>query len=185
MRTLSIVGALVATALFLPFLASNALARPAAPVLGPGAVIEMHKSLLAAIDRGDAEKAASFVDAKGGDVKSSAFAKPSLFLIDAHGLPVAARDLTDSRNAIAELAKASKDGGPEWSSKIVSVQADCGTPELSCVVLEFERTSGVEGGERRYLSTSVVRWTNDGFKLVHWHVSPANGDTARAVLASR
>lgn len=177
----------------LPLLAASAAAlavtllaaRPAAPAFGPGAVLEMHRALFKAIDSGDAEKAAALVDSGGENDKSAAFASPSVYLVDATGLPVAAHNLEETRALLAQLARASRDGGPEWSTTIQRSQADCNASDLSCVVLEIERSRGVKGGVRRYRSTSAVRWTEGGFRLVHWHVSPADEPTARAIADVR
>lgn len=181
MRPLSLLAVSAAAALAVTLLA----ARPAAPAFGPGAVLEMHRALFKAIDSGDAEKAAALVDSSGENSKSPAFASPSVYLVDANGLPVSARNLEETRALLAQLARASRDGGPEWSTTIQRSQADCGSPDLSCVVLELERSRGVKGGVRHYRSTSLVRWTDAGFRLVHWHVSPADEPTARAIADAR
>lgn len=161
-------------------------ARPAAPApavpFGPGAVIEMHTQLLGALDRGDGEKAASLL-VSGAENDDPVWNQPSLFLDDERGLPASATTLASAKELLAKRARASKDGGPEWSTKIVRQQADCRSEGVTGVVLELERSRGVKGGVFHYRSTSLVRWTKDGFRLVHWHVSPADEETARAIAA--
>lgn len=178
MRLVPLVAALASAALVVTSLAM----RPAPPApFGPGEVIRMHTQLLDALDRGDAEKAASFVNAGVGANDDEVWTQPSLYLVDERGLPVSATTLESSRAVLGKLARASQDGGPQWSTRILRQQADCRADGIVGVVLELERSRGVKGGVLHYRSTSLVRWTKDGFRLVHWHVSPADEPTARAI----
>ena len=160
-----------------------ASASPTAPspALGPGAVLEMHKQLFAAIDKGDADKAASFVaDATGGQEQPV-----TAFLIDENGKPVQAEGKAGMKDLVTKLAKASLDGGPEWTTTIVKSQADCAYAEVSYALLEFERNRAVKGGLKRYRSTSLVRYVYGAWKLWHWHVSPADEATATIAGGAR
>lgn len=153
------------------------------PAPGPGAVLAMHKALVAALDAGDAEKALTFLDEskEGGwaDGEDGGIARPSLMLIDPAGLPVFADGAEEARALLAKVARAAKDGGPEWSSRIVRSRSDCHSPDLSYATLEFERTRGVKGGTQLWRSTVLVRWVDGQWKLFHWHVSPADAETAK------
>lgn len=152
------------------------------PTLGPGAILEMHKQLFAAIDKGDAEKAASFVADSGGTAEHPVTA----FLIDENGKPTQAEGKTAVKELVTKLAKSSVDGGPEWTTTIVKTEADCPSGEMSWAVIEFDRNRGVKGGLKRYRSTSLVRYVEGaGWKIWHWHVSPADEEPARLAGAER
>jgi hypothetical protein len=161
-------------------------AAPAA--VGPGVVLDMHRRFFAALDAGDAEKALAFVDtsSEGGfaDGEDGGIARPDVMWLDEHGLPEHAHGLDAVRGLVARHAKASVDGGPAWTTKIVKSRSDCYSAELSYAILEFERSRGVKGGTRRYRSTSLVRHAGDQWKLLHFHVSAADAETARLVSAS-
>lgn len=158
------------------------------PRPGPGAVLEMHKQLFAAIDAGDEARAVTFLDpAKEGgwpDGEGGGLGRPTLMLTAADGMPASANGAEEARALLAKIARASRDGGPEWSTKIVTSRSDCHSSELSYATFEFERTRGVKGGTQRWRSTSLVRHTEGGgWKLFHWHVSPADEATAQLVSA--
>ncbi|MBI5363914.1 MAG: nuclear transport factor 2 family protein [Planctomycetes bacterium] len=162
--------------------------EPAAPApFGPGAVLGLQKQLFAAIDAGDEAKAAALLDdtKEGGwsDGENGGIERPTLMLLDARGLPVFAHGADAARALLAATARASKDGGPEWTTRIVRSRADCPSGELSYAVLEFERSRGVKGGVQRYRSTVLARWTDGRMKLVHWHVSAADESTAKLAAA--
>lgn len=173
-RFLSI-AALTAALLGGSWLAVPRAAPPSA--LGPGAVIEMHKQLFAALDRGDADAAREFVE---GDRKATPRTS-TMFLVDASGAPVKATDADESRDLLARLAGQAKSAGGTWATTLTSEAADCYSPELSYAVLELERSHTVGGKTevRRYRSTSLVRYADKGWKIFHWHVSPAD-EPARA-----
>ena len=159
-----------------------AVPRGAPPsALGPGAVIEMHKQLFAALDRGDADAAREFVE---GDRKATPRTS-TMFLIDGSGAPVKASDADESRDLLARLAAESKKAGGIWTTTLTSEAADCYSPELSYAVLELERSHAIgdKTEVRRYRSTSLVRYADKGWKIFHWHVSPA--DAVAAAVSSR
>jgi ketosteroid isomerase-like protein len=155
------------------------LFRPAAaPAVGPGGVIDMQVRLFRALDTGDAAAAAAFVDTdpNGGlaDGQDGGLQTPSVFLLDAQGAPIVAHGAENVKKLLAAQAQASKDGGPEWTTRILRSRADCYSGDLSYAVLELERSRGVKGGVHRYRSTALVRHAKDGgWKLMHWHVSSA------------
>lgn len=167
-------------------LTSRTRAAAAAPV-GPGVVLDMHRRFFAALDAGDAEKALAFVDtaSEGGfaDGADGGIARPDVMWLDEHGLPEHAHGLDAVRVLVGRHAKASIDGGPAWTTKIVKSRSDCYSAELSYAILEFERSRGVKGGTQRYRSTSLVRHAGDQWKLIHFHVSAADDETARLVSA--
>lgn len=172
------------------WLASAALRpAPVAPLpFGPGAVVELHRELFAALDAGDEAKAVALLDTttEGGWAEGAdgGLARPTLQLLDERGLPVSAQGPDAARTLLAATARASKDGGPAWSTKIVKLRADCPSGDISYAVLEFERTRGEKGATQRYRSTALVRWTDGRMKLFHWHVSPADEATAKLASAS-
>jgi hypothetical protein len=159
------------------------------PAPGPGAVLAMHNALVAALDAGDAEKALTFLDEskEGGwpDGENGGIERPSLMLTDSTGLPVFADGAEEARALLAKLARASRDGGPEWRTKIVRSRSDCHSPELSYATLEFERTRGVKGGTQLWRSTVLARWVDGQWKLFHWHVSPADAETAKLATTTK
>jgi hypothetical protein len=149
------------------WLVSAPRANPSAP-LGGGSVLEMHRQLFAAIDRGEIEAVKAFVSDSRGSSGGS------VFLVDFSGAPVQAWGTEGVRELLARtVAHRSKRGG-EWKTTITKEVADCHSPELSYAVLEFERARVVDGKSetKRFRSTSLV--CNDGgkWKLFHWHVSP-------------
>ncbi len=145
---------------------------PGASSPGPGAVLAMHAALLAALDQGDAARAGAFV--AGGD-------QPTLFLVDQLGRPETRQGHDRVAAAISAWARAE---GLGWKSAVTPVRADCPSGELSFAILRIERSRprGTEQELASYLSTSLVRHEKDGWKLLHWHLSPAEpaGGVVRA-----
>lgn len=182
---LVLVTTLVLASTFAAFAMRPEPAHPAP--FGPGAVLDMHKQLLAAIDAGDEAKATAVLDEtkEGGwtDSENGGIARPTLMLLDAHGLPVYAHGVEAARALLAQTARASKDGGPEWTTRVVRSRADCPSGDVSYAMIEFERSRGVKGGVYRYRSTVLARWTDGKMKLFHWHVSAADEGTAKIVAA--
>jgi SnoaL-like protein len=142
------------------------------PAPGPGAVIEMHKQLFAALDSGD-------------EVAAKAFLTPGLdtpfFLLSPAASNAAAEEPQRLENAeaaagaFAALAQASRRAGGVFQTRITSAKADCESPQLSYAVLEIERTHTVQDAVevRRYRSTSLVQYVDHRWRLAHWHVSAA------------
>ena len=142
------------------------LARPAPALPGPGAVIEMHSRLFRAIDAGDAERAASFV---GPDAKATLFLDRSGARVDV---------IAGRREVVGRLsAWARESKGLGFETRLEPVRADCPSGDLSYAVLEIERRRETESGTEveRYVSTSLVQHRDGGWKLLHWHLSPADG----------
>jgi hypothetical protein len=151
-------------------LAPGARSGPAVPP-GPGAVISMHVQLFRAIDAGDAERAAAFV---GPDLEATLLLDRARAGEHERELePVLDRGRTAVAERLAEWARASKDLG--YSTSIEAVRADCSSGELSYAVLEIERSRATATGKEveRYLSTSLVHHRSGGWRLMHWHLSPA------------
>lgn len=149
---------------------------PASPValpasLGPGGILEMHRHLFAAMDRGEVEAVKSFID----DDRRNSERQDSLFLVEASGAPVRAWGGAGARELLARLVEADKKSGGEWKTTITKSSAECPSGDLSYAVLEFERAHIVDGKTvlERYRSTSLVRMSEGQWKLFHWHVSPA------------
>ena len=162
----SVLALAVSPVLALSFLAA---ARPA-PALGPGAVLEMQKQLLAAIDRGDADAARAFVDADNREVV--------FFGLDG-GTPVVAEDAAKAGDMLGKLARDAKSAGGTWTTTIASWKADCPSAGLSYAVLELDRAHVVDGKSsvQHLRSTSLVHYADGKWKLFHWHISPA-GESA-------
>lgn len=175
-----VLASLAATAAVVtPLLLSNARASapPLGPtMLGPGAVIDAHKKLFAALDAHRADDAIALVDTTGeagfSDGEDGGIARPSAVLVDDGGAPVLASGAEAVKKAVRDLAK--EDGLPAWTTRIVRSRADCASAELSYAVLEIERTRGVKAGTKRYRSTSLVRLVDGTWRLFHWHLSPAD-----------
>ncbi len=151
----------------LAFLAPTALATlsiaTAATAPGGGAVLAVHAELLEALDRGDAQRAAALV--ASGEL-------PTLFLVDQLGRSETRQGHDQVAAGIAAWARAAGGG---WTTSVVPVRAECPSGELSFALLRIERrrARGEVVEVERYLSTSLVRHEKDGWKLVHWHLSPA------------
>lgn len=173
---------LLLSALALAFLAlanlmpTRATAAPAGPLPGPGGVIDMHRKLFDAIDRGDGQAAASFASDRQDSV---------LFWFDEGGMPRSASGALVGMKVLAKLAADARAAGGSFATSITTSRADCPSGELSWCVLEFERKHATEAGTavRRYRSTSLVAMTRDGFRLVHLHVSPADAKVELQVAA--
>lgn len=142
-----------------------------APAPGPGAILHMHRSLFAALDRGDAEAAMAFVapDLNGPPRKSS------LFLVGMAGEPVVSTTAAASSELLAVLAKESGAAGGTWKTTMSRETAECDSGEVSYATFEFERVHEVDGRKvaRRYLSTSLACYEKGEWRIFHWHVSPA------------
>jgi hypothetical protein len=90
---------------------SAAPAHP--PVLGPGAVRELHVKLFAALDAGDEAAAVAFLDlaADGGPAEGDTVGedgplpRPSAFLLDAYGLPLIAAGPEALKAAFVQVAR--------------------------------------------------------------------------------
>jgi hypothetical protein len=146
------------------------------PLVGPGAVLEMHRQLFAAMDRGDVEAAKAFVDGENKDSEREV----SLFIPDASGIPTEAWGSNASRELLSRLvADRSKLGG-QWTTTITKTSADCPSSSLSFAVLDIERTRAVDGRTEaeKYRSTSLVHFSDGHWKLFHWHLSPAGASAS-------
>ena len=156
---------------------------PAAPLapLGPGAVIELHERLFAAIDRDDREAIASMLMESSAGIEqgeSGEWLEPAGFLVfgwGAAGPLAAARDPQAGVAALASLAEGPDKSADRWRTKIERAWADCDSERVSYAMLEFrrERTHAGQSEVRRFRSTSLVAYTKTGWKLWHLHVSPA------------
>jgi hypothetical protein len=168
---------MIRSLLWLPALLALALPPTPTPVarapIGPGAILAMHRDLFAAIDRGDGAAAAAFL---GSDRKGPG-GSTSLFLLDRAGAPTRATGATDARELLAKVAAESKSAGGTFQTRITTEIAECPASELAFAVLELERVHAHDGREevRRYRSTSLVRYEESGWKLLHWHLSAAAG----------
>jgi len=170
LRTLSIL-ALAGTAL------AAAHMTPTVPAPGPGAVIAMHQKLFQAIDAGNAERALEFLSADLNMQDEHRGRPCTLFLVDGSGAPVTSVGAEASRELLASWIAASEG---RWETKLTSARDDCFSGELSYAVLEFERkrTDTKKPVVRRYRSTSLVTY-DEGWKITHWHVSPAGEAAAK------
>lgn len=140
---------------------------PAPAARGPGAILAMHRKLFAALDKGDAEAAASFL-------KKSGFFRTELFLCDERGRQVKARGIEPSRSLVAEWAERRRVEGGTWATKILESNPDCHSPELGYMTMEFEVLHDKDGRRtrKRFRSTSLVTYADGAWSLFHWHVSP-------------
>lgn len=151
--------------------------RVPAPLAGPSAVIEMHERLFAALDRGDAPLARTFVAESNVPV--------SVLLADVNGRPVAAEGVEAASALLARLAEERKSAGGTFTTKILKSQADCESERLSYGIFEYEVTHTLpdKTTTQRFTLTSLVHWTKDGMKLFHSHASLAP-DLARSRVHS-
>ena len=168
----TLVPLLLLSAVLTIALAPRARSGPAA-LPGPGAVVGMHIQLFRALDAGDAGRAASFV---GPDQKTT------LALDLVGGEPELETGRAGVMQRLAEWARASK--GLGYSTSVEVLRADCPSGELSWAVLEIERSRETAAGVEveRYVSTSLVHYRSGGWRLMHWHLSPA-GEPERQVAS--
>jgi hypothetical protein len=131
-----------------------------APV-GGGAVIEMHKRLFAALDRGDVMGAAGVVS--DGD------AAVSLVVLGADGAYRRAQGSEEMKKLLGVMAEERKKLGGKFETKILVTQAECPSEQLSwgAFELETQRAVGEKTTSTRYTMTSIARSTKDGMRLVH------------------
>ena len=159
-------------------LASSSVADPT-PLLpvGPASVIEMHQDLFRALDSGDADRAASFLH-KDMFMDDKWRKRPcQLFLTDTDGSVQSSLSYVDSRKLMGDLARRFGPSSGCVKTTVRALSSDCRV-ELSYAVLEIEREhrQGQKSWTERFISTSLV--THDGgWKLTHWHLSPAASRT--------
>jgi hypothetical protein len=128
--------------------------------IGPGAVVDMHKALFAALDRGDAMGAAGLVS--DGD------SAVSLVVLGADGSHRRAQGAEEMKKLLGVMAEERKKMG-KYETKILESKADCDSDKLSWGTFELQtvRGAGDKTTSTRYAMTSIVRWTKDGMRLVH------------------
>jgi len=163
--TLVLFAALFAGALTFSPRASSATALP-----GPGGVIALHERLFEALDDLDLEALDKILDVDSPDGRR----KTVLLFDDGGEDPITAWGHGGAREALTRWAAMTGSG-----TRIVRQQVDCPSGEMSYAVLEFERIQRFTDGSarlRRFRSTSLVRHAQGGWKLFHWHVSPAEDD---------
>src|SRR5262245_48919742 len=155
-----------------PFFATTAVtaARPAPaapdPAPGPGAVIAMHRELFAAMDRGDVEKALTFLHADM-NMKDPYRQRPcTLYLVADDGTPLRSEGCDESRSLFTLQLKNDGAARGTWKTTITSAHDDCFSSELTWCTLEFERTHVVDGRSttRRYRSTTLAAY-DGGWKM--------------------
>ena len=173
--------ALLALPIVLALLAlAPASATPQPAPLGPGGVLELHEKLFAALDKGDAAAVKTMLGGhKRGLVhKDDRWAQEGLtmrtFLVDGKGTPRSGDGVEAAVKLLFTWDGASKKN-PRWKTTILEGWMDCPSEEISFATLQFERTRtvGDEIQTKRYRSTSLVSHTKRGWKLWHFHVSPA------------
>lgn len=147
----------------LPLLAPLALAAgfafgpgPApASVPGPGAIAEMIKQYMKALDAGDAQAATAYVVAKG--------CRMPLLLYGLHGEKAEGHD-----GLLAAIPKIGK-----GTTKLSAMHADCHSPELGYATFEYERELADKTLERARV-TVLAQWEKERqWRFFHWHASPA------------
>jgi len=148
----------------LPVVALLTASRPALP--GPGTVVEAHRSLFAALDRGDAQaaerhltrsKSGLALDRAGKFVESPG----ALFFVPG-----------DARKPAQSLAERFKGG----TTRILGGWSDCSSEEFSWAALELEHTPA-HGSAQRWNSTALVRHEDGGVRLYLWHLARAEATT--------
>ena len=140
-------------------------ARPAPPILGPGAVIDMQIKLLAALDAGDSKAVAEFV--VDGDQPVS------ILTVDLAGRNVQAEGIDSARAGLMKLAQERRETGGTFASKLLKSQADCSSERLSYGVFEYETTHtvGDKVTSQRFAATTLAYWSKSGMRLLRMHVS--------------
>ncbi len=155
------------------------LASGSEPLSGPGAVLEMHEKLFAALDRGDLETVRAHLGETPMGAEWSAaggWTHPPGFLAwgsEGNGKGFAAESREDGLRSLLAWGSEGTKGGGGWSTKITRAWSDCHSPELSFAALEFERTRTVEGKSEtvRYRSTSLVSYEDGRWVLWLFHAS--------------
>ena len=147
---------------------------------GPGAVIDAVKQLLAAQSAANAEDIARLIDTSGdhlygvdldADGKGKEItedAPMAFFDVVADGKPMTA----NSAHAATKLMLAC---GAKRTLR--TVRANCHSAECSMATFEFDSETG-KGKEAKTVAmrgTALLRYDNKvpGFRVFHWHASPA------------
>ncbi len=152
-----------------------------APTLpGPGAVLEMHKQLFAALDRGDLDTVREHL----GESRLGAAWTPEEGWSGAPGFLAWCSDAergfasesreSGLRSLLAWAAEGNRNEGA-WSTRITRAWTDCASGALSFAALEFARTRTIHGETEsvRYRSTSLVSFDGERWVLWLFHVSRA------------
>jgi len=147
-----------------------ALASPRTVPVGPGAVVEMHRSLFAALDRGDEDAVRAMISTRGHGTAWT----PEDGWSEAGGATIAIGDTSAPLGTLDAAAGAKRllawGGGAGTRTSIRRAWSDCASDRISFAVLELERTRLVEGVERTeaWRCTSLV--SHEGGRWVLWHL---------------
>lgn len=151
-----------------------------APVPGPGGVIDAVTDFLKAMDDRDREAlgAAVATQAPGehfgfGDdtsrVRKLGGSGLSFFDVAVDGHPFRAHDREEFLDGIMGLVNTKL----PMQTTILSMRADCPSGNTSFAIVEFIRS--YPGQKERELAhmraTALLRHTDDGFEIYHWHAS--------------
>lgn len=169
-----------ATALVLLFASSAKTAAASGPVaLGPGGVLDLHVKLFRAVDQRDRKGVQEILEGSrrgaliaNGEWEFDGHAMRH-FLPDPEGRPFVVDD--EDHAAKLLLAMDGSDSKGPWKTEVVEGWMDCPSADISFATLTIERSRAL--GEKtekvRYHITSLVSHTDDGWKLWHMHLSPA------------
>jgi hypothetical protein len=165
--------------------AATAFPPMTSPVPGPGGVIAALRDVSTALDRGDAAAVVRVFDARrkpdlwieesaGKGRMGSADDAFAFTAVAADGKPFEARSIEAFTTAM--LGGIASGEGREVATKLVSIRADCASPECSFGLADLERTYQGRGGKattQRLRITALLRYDDDtrGFRIFHWHES--------------
>jgi hypothetical protein len=109
-----------------------------------------------------------------------------VFFTNAAGKTRRAMNNSESRELLAEMAREGAESGGSVKTTVKPLSTDCFSAELSYAVLEVERVHerGGQTWTETFVSTSLVTYADNGWKLTHWHLTPA-GDLPGATMAKK
>jgi len=154
-------------------------AAPAPP--GPGQVLEMHRRLFEALDRGDVKAVGEFltVHRTGADWSPSrSWTEPQGFLaygVDLAGTPHTSGSPKEGLKRLMSWAAEGARKDSRWKTEITKAWSDCSSRDMSFLCMEFERRRPSGDGVEtvKYRSTSLVSHRDGHWVIWHLHVSKA------------
>jgi len=159
---------------------------PPAPVPGPGAVMEAVKHFLQAVDEGNRDHLErafatlrhrdrySFDDTGALERLAGKIGELSFQDVAADGSVL---EMNDRRGAITALLDRVGGEGLDLKTEILSICADCPTPQCSWATIELQRAfrRGKETVKVPLRATMMVRYHDEEprMRIFLWHCSPA------------
>ena len=170
------------------------VSRTAAPVPGPGGVIDTMQDFITALDTGSARSLGAILDVQkspGFVVQPDASSKwgfkevkraysPRFVDVTWDDQAFSVQDRKQFIHKVHSGITRSKQKASGMQTKIISLRAECPSADVSYAVIEFERSYTIEGksrGSKRMIGTALlrhVRKAKDGdpdFRIFQWHAS--------------